>query len=125
MAERKGLLTAEQEKVLAELLDEAIKFNGLLETMDGIAFKLIIKTVDDNFAEKIPAEWQSPLEPLIDKVIEQDWAAAGELAAELLDAKIDIPGLDDASEEAIFKGAISMILGAILTKVKVELKMEE
>lgn len=121
MKERKGLLTKDQEKFFAELLDDAIPFsNPLIERLDKAAFKLIISAVDDNLAERIPEDWKSPLEPVIDAAMSERWEEAGEHAATLLNSKIDIPGIDEQSEQAIFNGVIQLILGAIISRVEVE-----
>ena len=118
---RKGLLTKEQEKFFAELLDDAILFpNPLVERLDKAAFKLIISAVDDNLAERIPKGWRSPLEPVIDAAMSGSWEAAGEYAAALLNSKIDIPGIDEQSEQAIFNGVIQLIIGAIISRSAIE-----
>jgi len=118
---RKGLLTKEQENFFAELLDDAILFpNPLIERLDKPAFKLIIRAVDDNLAERIPEGWQSPLEPVIDAAMSGNWEEAGRHAANLLSSKIDIPGIDEDSEQAIFNGVIQLIIGAIISRAAIE-----
>jgi hypothetical protein len=119
--ERKGLLTKEQEKFFAELLDDAILFpNPLIERLDKAAFKLIISAVDDNLADRIPEGWQSPLEPVIDACMAGSWEEAGENAAKLINQKIDIPGIDEESEGAIINGVIQLIIGAVISRASVE-----
>ena len=121
MSERKGLLTKDQESFFANLLDDAIKFpNPILEALDKTAFKLIISAVDDNLADRIPEDWQNPLEPVIDAAMEERWEDAAELAAVLLNEKIDIPGIDEASEQAIFSGVLQLIVGAIISRAEAE-----
>ncbi len=118
---RKGLLTKEQEKFFAELLDDAILFpNALVERLDKVAFKLIISTVDDNLADRIPEGWKSPLEPVIDAAMDGRWEEAGRHAANLLNSKIDIPGIDEESEQAIISGIIQLIIGAIISRAAIE-----
>lgn len=118
---RKGLLTKEQEKFFAGLLDDAILFpNPIVERLDKPAFKLIISAVDDNLAERIPEGWQSPLEPVIDAAMSGGWEEAGELAAILINEKVDIPGIDEESEQAIISGVIQLIIGAIISRAAIE-----
>lgn len=120
---RKGLLTKEQEKFFAELLDDAIPFNSsLLEKLDKPAFKLIIAAVDDNLAERIPEAWRSPLEPVIDAAMQGDWGEAGEHASKMINPRVDIPGIDEESEGAIINGVIQLIIGAVISRSSVEKK---
>jgi hypothetical protein len=118
---RKGLLTKEQENFFAGLLDDAILFpNPLVERLDKMAFKLIISAVDDNLAERIPEGWQSPLEPIIDAAMSGNWEEAGDRAADMINEKVDIPGIDEESEQAIFNGVIQLIIGAVISRASVE-----
>lgn len=118
---RKGLLTKEQEKFFAGLLDDAIQFpNPILEKLDKTAFKLIISAVDDNLADRIPEDWKSPLEPIIDAAMDGRWEDAGAYASDMINQKIDIPGIDEESEGAIINGVIQLIIGAVLSRASVE-----
>ena len=51
---KKGILVKTVETKLAQKLDEVVKLNGLWESIDGIAFKLVISAVDDTLGEKNP-----------------------------------------------------------------------
>ncbi len=117
--ERKGMLTNEQESFLANLLDETIQFkNPLLESMDSAIFKVLISVVDNNLVERIPQEWQNPLEPIIDAAIAGDWEGAADKIANFANEKIDIPGLDEISEQMIFTALVQLILGLIMGKIE-------
>lgn len=65
----KGIFTAEQEKFLAEKLDEAIKLKGILEVVDGMVFRGIISFVDNAYADKIQVEIKTKLQELVTAVI--------------------------------------------------------
>ena len=121
MSERKGLFTKEQEIFFAGLLDDAIKFkNPIMEALDKAAFKLVIQNVDNILLEKIPEDWQNPLEPVLDAALQKKWTEAGELAAKFINEKIDIPGVDEVSEQVLISGIVQLIVGAILAKVETE-----
>ena len=48
----KGILTAEQEKQLATIIDDAIVFKSkVLELIDGYVFKALITYIDDKYKE--------------------------------------------------------------------------
>lgn len=126
MSERKGLISEAGHGLLGTLLDEAIPFkNPVLEAFDGKAFTIVIAVVDDNLIDKIPEDWKNPLEPIVDAAINSNWELAGTLAASMANEKIDIPGLDELSEQLIFSGVVQLIVGLIQGKVESVQKEEE
>lgn len=112
--EEKGILTAEQEKKLAELLDNVIKLKGVLELIDGYVFKALITFLDDKFADQIKVEIKLKLAELVDAVLAEDIETSETLAAEVINMLLDVPGLDEESEGLLFKGVIQLVVGAIL-----------
>ena len=109
----KGIFTKEQERVLASMLDEAIKMKGLLEIVDGYLLKGIITIVDDEYIDKLKPELKLQLQELATACIAEDVALAGTLVGDLLNTLIDIPMLDETSEGLLFKGAVNLIIGAV------------
>jgi hypothetical protein len=109
-----GILTSAQEKTLAALLDDAIKLKGVAEFVDGFLFKALITFVDDKFIDKLKEEIKVKLAALVEAVMAEDVELAEQLATELVNSLIDIPGLDEESEGLLFKGVIEIIVGAIL-----------
>lgn len=112
--EEKGILTPEQEKKLAELLDNVIKLKGFLELIDGYAFKALITFLDDKFADQIKLEIKLKLSELVNAVLAEDIPTAETLAAEVINMLLDVPGLDEESEGLLFKGVVQLVVGAIL-----------
>lgn len=103
MEERKGLLTAEQESFLADVLDNVFKFkNGFIEKIDGILFKQLVKVADNFGADKIPETWKNEIIPIIDAAILNEKEKVRGLVVDLLNKKIDIPKLDDEQELIVF-----------------------
>ena len=119
MSEIKGIISPRGENLLAKLLDEKVKWkNPLIEAVDGKVFKIFIKTIDNTFLDKIPQEWQNPIEPIIEAAIDKQWLTAGELIAQLGVDKIDIPWLDEESERLLFTSIIALVSGLIMCKVE-------
>jgi hypothetical protein len=112
--EEKGILTAEQEKKLAELLDNVIKLKGVLELIDGYVFKALITFLDDKFADQIKVEIKLKLAELVDAVLAENIELAEELAAEVINMLLDVPGLDEESEGLLFKGIVQLLVGVVL-----------
>jgi hypothetical protein len=119
MDEVKGIISPQGEELIAELLDEKVKWkNPLMERLDGKMFQVVIKTIDNTLLEKIPPEWQSPIEPVIEAALTKDWELAAELISELVANKVDIPWLDEESEHLLFNAILSFVTGLIMAKVE-------
>jgi len=111
--ERKGLFTPVQEDFLAKLLDDAIKFkNPFLEMVDGMMFKVIIQTADNNVLDKIPEIWKMELILLVDAAIAKQWNEVRALIVDLAVAKGDFFNNKEASL-LFFDGVSRMIMAAI------------
>lgn len=109
-----GILTLEQEKKIASLLDELLKLKGFLELVDGYVFKAILTFVDNKYVDKLSIEIKTKLAALVDAVLAEDVELAETLVTDLMNTLIDIPGLDEESEGLLFKGVIELVVGAIL-----------
>jgi len=110
----KGVLTTVQEKKIADLLDNALKLKGFLELVDGYVFKAVITFVDDKYADQLSVDLKTKLSALVDAVLAENVELAEQLATDLINSLIDIPGLDEEAEGLLFKGVIELIVGAIL-----------
>ena len=109
-----GILTSELESKLATMLDDVVKLKGILETVDGLAFKIAITAIDNNVADKIPEPYKSILASLLIEILEEkDYPAACQLASDFLDELVDIPGIDDPTEKMIFTGIFTVIAGLL------------
>jgi len=114
MADEKGIFNKAQEKFLAEKVDEAVKLKGFLELVDGYLAKILITLIDDQVIDKLKAELKVKLAAIADAAIKEDLEGAELAATDLLNSLVDIPGLDEDSEGLIFKGAIELLVGAVL-----------
>ena len=114
-----GLVSPEGEEMLAVLADEAYQWkNPILEMADKSVYKTIISTIDNNLLTKVPADWANPLKPIIAAAIKKDWETVGAGVANLANQKINIPGIDELSEQLLFNAAVGLILGLLMGKVE-------
>jgi len=114
----KGILTAVQEKQLAQMLDDVIKLKGILGLIDGYVYKVVITLLDDTVVDKLKDDIKVKLAALVDAVMAKDVPLAEQLAADIINGLVDIPGLDEDAEGLIFKGIIELVVGAILAKLQ-------
>jgi hypothetical protein len=116
----KGVLTLEQEKKLAELLDNAIKLNGILELIDGYVFKAVITFIDDTYIDKLSVDIKTQLAAIVTAVLANDVELAETLSGELISTLVKIPGLDEQSEGLLFKGLIEILVGSVIAWINKE-----
>ena len=109
-----GILTLEQEKKIAGLLDDVLKLKGFLELVDGYVFKAILTFIDNKYIDKLSVEVKTKLAALVDAVLAEDVELAETLAADVMNTLIDVPGLDEEAEGLLFKGVIEIVVGAVL-----------
>lgn len=109
-----GWLSKEQENSLAKLIDEGIKANGVLELVDGYVAKIALSMLDDKVLEKVDVspEFKLVFSDFVDALVDEDWYTAEEAAATVLNTLIDIPAIDEESEQLLFEGAVKLIIGA-------------
>jgi len=113
-----GIWNSDQEKYIAGAIDNSIKAKGVLEIVDGYLAKVVIVIVDDKGLDRLPEDLKPKLSALTDLAIAGDVQACEKLGAEILNNRIDIPGIDEQTEYIIFNGAMTIIVGAILAQVR-------
>jgi hypothetical protein len=109
-----GILTLEQEQKLSVMVDEALKFKGILEFVDGYVAKVVITLLDDKVVDKLKEDIKVQLAALVDAAMDGNIELSETIAADIVNGLVDIPGLDETSEGLIFKGAIELAVGAVL-----------
>lgn len=106
MAEKKGILSKNDEKWLASFMDAAIKLKGIAELIDGGVIRVLVTTIDNIVVEKyVPENWQNPIKELI--VLGKERNKEG--IAEWMDKKIDLPFVDDVAERIAFESVVHFI----------------
>lgn len=112
MNEEKGVLSSQLEELAAKAGDGALVLKGVWEMVDGPAILTSIRLIDNNLGEKVKDPLKTEIREMLDEVlIEKNPDAACQIFADYMDSLVDIPGLDDASEQMIFRGAMSIVAG--------------
>jgi hypothetical protein len=111
-----GILSNEQEKVLAGKLDDLVKLKGVLELIDGYVFKALLTFLDDNLVAKLGEPIKVKLGELATVLLTApvDVDKAETIASDIINGLVDIPGLDEDAEGLLFKGIIEVIVGAVV-----------
>lgn len=121
-----GILTKEQEKQFANLLDEVIDFTKIsssvvwnfVEMFDGKLFEIGVGYLDDVLADKIPDEFKTISGQFVVACIEKDTNGIESYGTVLLNTLIDIPGLTEETEAIFFAGTLKGIIEAIMAFTK-------
>jgi len=111
--DRKGLFTPQQEDFIAKLLDDMVKFrNPLLEMVDGMVFKVLIQTADNQVLDRIPEQFKDDLRGLVDSAIEQQWEETRRL---FTDALVKHANFFNNAESSLlfFDGMTKLVMAAI------------
>jgi hypothetical protein len=116
--ELKGIFTPDQERLLANAADEAIKAKGWLEIIDGYVARVAIAVVDNQLVDKLKAEIKVQFANVVTLVLNKEYEQAESALAVTLNGLIDIPGLDETSEGLLFEGAIKLLGGALLAWIE-------
>lgn len=120
MSTEKGLLTELVRDKAAQQLDDLYKGSGLIEVLDGKIFKLTISLLDNKFGEMVKDPYKTEIRELVHTVyMEEDVEAGLTMAFSYLNSHIDIPLLDDAMEDMLFKGLLQITL-SLVAKIKPE-----
>lgn len=120
MSTEKGLLSELVEDKVSQQLDDLYNGSGIVELLDGKFFKLTISLLDNKFGEMVKEPYKSEIRELIHTVYMEENVEAGiTIAFSYLNSHIDIPLLDDAMEDMLFKGLLQITL-SLVAKVKPE-----
>lgn len=111
---REGLFTPQQEEFLAKLLDELFDFkNFIVESVDGMLFKMLIQTADNQLLNKIPEEIKTYLRNMVDAAMNRQWEEVRKNSVDLGVAKANFFKNSEASLR-FFDGFSRMLDGVII-----------
>lgn len=112
--ERKGLLLPDQEDFVSDILLGMLKpknkFVALALKMFG---RKPVRLLDDQILDKISVTWKSPLISIVDAIISQDYSLAEKKIADLMNKKLDVPGLNEEVEQQLMESSVKFIASAL------------
>ena len=82
--EEKGIFSRDQEKFLANAIDDALKLKGFLELVDGYVARVVITVIDDQLVDKLKADLKTKLAIVADAAIKGDLEGAEQASSDLL-----------------------------------------
>ena len=113
MTERKGVFTPEHEDFIAKVLDDLVKSkNPFVEMFDGMVFKVLIQTADNQGLDKISEEWKAELIKLVDAAMAKDWEEVRRLSVDL--AVKEVTSIKDAETSLLLFDGVSKIIRAAI-----------
>ena len=127
-----GIFNKEQEKFWSDLLLDKLELTGWKGTLAKLGTPIVIRMIDDNYAERLPEPWKSYAMQLTTsvylvmqdgEVTDDELEGITDLVATIIDEKVDIPLIPDEDEIVIFKHLVKLLASfalAALNKKKAE-----
>lgn len=110
----KGVLSSLVEVRLSEIADDLTKLKGVFEMADGHAYLFVFRNIDNTVGEKVPEPYKTEIRDTLDKILlEKNYKSAIVGAMDFANRLLDIPLLDDETEELFFKGMALAIAGLL------------
>lgn len=101
MSKEKGILTKELEGLVVKGLDKLIKAKGVAEAGSDMIIRMFVPLVDNHIADRLKDSIKLPLREAGGLLVEEKYEEAAVKFADVLNAMIDIPGVDELIEEKI------------------------
>lgn len=111
------VFTSDTKQLLKGIIDDAVKLGVVGEILDGPMIGASLSLID-HFGDKvIPDEYDTPINSVATKIINKDYEGAKTEIATLVNKLVDIPMVDEVTEEAIFQTGFSFILKILLNYI--------
>lgn len=117
------ILTKEKRDALVDKIDELIKFPAWVEMWDGAVMKAALKWLDESYGDKVPEEFKDDINSIVDFFIAGDYENIVLVATpQFLDQIINIPGLDEETEDQLMAVLVKAIFEIIKYYAKGQIK---
>lgn len=113
-----GIFTKKVEKMVVEVLDNAIKLEGYQEIVSDYALKFGVPFIDNNIFDKLRDDIQEPLQQAGDLYYEGKFMEASEKMGDVVAILANVPGVDEEDEARISRRATLLITDVIQTALK-------
>ncbi|WP_159521763.1 hypothetical protein [Sunxiuqinia indica] len=104
------VFTPETKKLIAKAGDDMIKLPFYAEPFDGPALKIVLNFLDEKADKFIPDDIDPLLNQSINMAFEGNYSEASELAGTALNKVIDIPLLEEDTEQVMFVDGVRFII---------------
>lgn len=107
------VFSAETKKQIARAVDDLIKLPFYAEPFDGPAIKIILNFLDEKADKFIPDEIDPLLNEAITLAFAGNFAEASNLAGTALNKVIDVPLLEEDTEQVMFVDGVRFIIRVV------------
>ena len=128
-----GILNTAQEKFWSDLLLEKLSLSGWKGLVAKLGVPVVIRMVDDQYAERIPEPWKSYATQLSTSlylsvqdgvVTDEELVGMTDLIATIIDTKVDIPMVSDEDEILIFQQTVKLLASFALSLLHLKKEAE-
>jgi len=104
-----SFITNELLKETKKKLDDIIKLKGIFEAVDGMIIGFALDYLNNNYAEKIPVEYQDEVILLLEAFVEGDYNKLTDAMAGAIDEIVDLPFADEDATAKFFAMNVKMV----------------
>ena len=99
-------------------LDDIIKLDGILETVDGFVIGFALDYLNKNYADKIPEKFQDEVVLLLEAFVNDDYDKLTDATSQAIDEIVDLPFADESATAKFFAVNLKMLKDFIVWMIE-------
>jgi len=111
-------LSSETKNLLAQMGDDLVKLPIWVEPFDKMGFSAVINLVDKQADKYIPDNLDKPINEAITEAFNGNYDGASSKIGTALNVVIDIPLLNEDSEQVLFVSGVTFLVSLIKTWIE-------
>ena len=112
------VFTDKTKDLIVKVIDDAIKLGPVLELIDGVMIRGAVNIVDYYGDKVIPDDYDLEINEICELGLNEQYDAAAGKAGSLMNKLIDIPGMDEGTEDFVFVNGMKFLVSLILNWLK-------
>jgi hypothetical protein len=111
-----GIFTPEQEKYLAQVIDNLLNLKGITGIIVGYALKIVIPMIDNKLIDKLSITIKNEIIAIVDALLADQIQKAQKLTIDLVSKLNKYKPRD--TNEVLFKGAAALVAGSFMNEIE-------
>ena len=103
---------------LVKIVDDAIKLGVVGELLDNLAIRGAVNVIDFYGDKIIPDDYDPFINEVIQLILEEKYALAAEKAGSLMNKLIDLPVMDETTEEFVFVQGMKFLVSMLMNYIE-------
>jgi hypothetical protein len=111
-----GIFTPDQEKYLAQVIDNLLNLKGITGVLIGYALKIIIPLIDNRLVDKLSITIKNEIIAIVDALMGNQIQKAQKLTIDLVNQLNKYKPRD--TSEVLFKSAAGLVAGSFMNEIE-------